>query len=261
VSAQETRRWAYVYADLGWRVFPVVPGEKRPMYAGWQRDATTDHDLVNRWWRRDPAPNIGVVTGEAFVAFDIEAQHLDRFRAALTTQLAPLPATPIARTGRGGVHILARVPFIEGGRAIEGGRDLYLGGVHIGELKAQGGFIVAAPSVTRGAYGWHVAPEDALVADAPDWLLRLVASRPKVVHRAPARLGPSRALALAAALYRVVADAPEGRRNDLLFWASCRVAERGLDAEAATDVLLAAALRAGLDEREARATIASGLRR
>jgi hypothetical protein len=255
VSAAETRRWAYLYADLGWRVFPVARGGKRPSYTGWQNDATTDHDLIDRWWHKDPAPNIGIVTGEAFVAFDIEVDHLEALRGWMTANGHGLPATPIARTGRGGIHVLARIP------SIGSGRDLHLDGVHVGELKAKGGFIVAAPSVTRGAYGWHVAPEDALVADAPDWLLRLVASRPKLVHRAPARLGPSRALALASALYRLVADAPEGRRNDLLFWASCRVAERGLDADAATDVLLAAALRAGLDEREARATIASGLRR
>jgi len=34
-----TRDWALAYAQLGWRVFPVVPRGKRPMYAGWQRDA------------------------------------------------------------------------------------------------------------------------------------------------------------------------------------------------------------------------------
>ena len=50
-------------------------------------------------------------------------------------------------------------------------------------------------------------------------------------------------------------------RNDLLFWASCRAAEHGLEAQAASEILLAAARTAGLADREARATIASGLAR
>jgi hypothetical protein len=34
---------------LGWRVFPVVPRGKRPLYAGWQHDATTDPGLISRY--------------------------------------------------------------------------------------------------------------------------------------------------------------------------------------------------------------------
>jgi hypothetical protein len=74
------------------------------------------------------------------------------------------------------------------------------------------------------------------------------------------RLTPSRAVALMAGLYRVVAEAREGERNGLLYWATRRVAEHGIDRDAAVSILLSAALSAGLPEREARATIASGLR-
>ncbi len=71
-----TRDWALAYASLGWRVFPVVAGQKRPMYRGWQRDATTDPGLIGRYWRSEPGPNIGLVCGETFDVFDIEAPHL-----------------------------------------------------------------------------------------------------------------------------------------------------------------------------------------
>jgi Bifunctional DNA primase/polymerase, N-terminal len=40
------RESALAYARLGWRVFPVAAGEKRPLDRGWQRDATTDPDLI-----------------------------------------------------------------------------------------------------------------------------------------------------------------------------------------------------------------------
>jgi len=257
VSVPEARRWALAYATLGWRVFPVVPGEKRPMYRGWQADATTDQDLIRRWWRRNPAPNIGIVTGAAFVAFDVEAEHLDALRSWMRREGHRLPDTPIARTGGGGVHILARAP------SIEGGRDLRLEGVHVGELKARGGFVVACPSVTTSAYAWLVSPLDIAVAEPPGWLLGLATPNAATRSAGPDReaLTPSRAVAIAHGLYRVVAEAREGERNSALFWAACRAAEHGLEPGAIAEILGAAAARVGLPEREARATIASGLLR
>src|SRR5438093_525511 len=79
------REWALRYATLDWRVFPLVAGEKRPQYRAWQRDATTDAEQISRYWRREPGPNIGVVTGETFDVFDIEAQHLARLARAVRT--------------------------------------------------------------------------------------------------------------------------------------------------------------------------------
>ena len=38
MSSAETQRLARVYAVRGWRVFPVVVSEKRPMFKGWQAD-------------------------------------------------------------------------------------------------------------------------------------------------------------------------------------------------------------------------------
>jgi hypothetical protein len=253
--AAETRRWAHVYADLGWRVFPVVRGAKRPIYRGWQADATVDHDRIDRWWRRDPAPSIGIVTGEAFVAFDIESTHLDVLRAWLEGQPAPLPSTPIARTGRGGIHILARAP------SLEAGRDLVLDGVHLGELKARGGFIVAAPSVTTGAYGWLRSPDEVGVANAPAWLLALAPARP----RRPLAAACGRTIGVAegqwrlAGLARTVAHAPEGHRNDLLYWATRRALEAGIPVGVAASVMSRVGRGVGLTEREVDATVHSAI--
>ncbi len=255
-----TREWALIYAELGWRVLPVHAGQKRPIYTGWPTNATKDHDLIARYWQSEPGPNVGIVCGDSFVAFDIEFEHMPAFRRLLADGGHTLLRTPIARTGGGGIHVLARLPSIEATSRIGG--VLRIDGVRIGELKGAGGFIVACPSRTDGPYGWHISPREATVAEAPEWLVDLAVVRTlDAADRYPSVLSPSRAVALAASLFRLVADAPEGERNRLLFWASCRAAEHRLDRVAVTDILLAAARAAGLSEREARATISSGLAR
>lgn len=56
-----------------------------------------------------------------------------------------------------------------------------------------------------------------------------------------------------------VAALPEGRRNDGLFWASCRAVERGC--HDVLERLADAAIKAGLTPREAERTIRSAARR
>ncbi len=246
------RSRARAYAALGWRVYPVERGGKRPLYAGWLGDATTDPVPIGRVWRSDiGTPNIGVVAGERVDVIDIEAQHVAAFREAASSRR--LPAKPTGRSGRGGLHLYVTPLGL-------GTRRLMLDGVHIGELKGSGGVLVP-PSVTTGPYTWLLAPTDVPIAPATGWLGGL-ADRPRPEWPRPAgRLSPSRAVALVAGLYRVVAGAAEGERNAMLFWASSRAAEHGVDRAAAAEILLVAARKAGLPEPEALATISSGLRR
>jgi Bifunctional DNA primase/polymerase, N-terminal len=244
--------WALKYAAMGWRVYPVEPGGKRPLFTGWLSDATTDVTLINRWWRRDAgAPNVGVVAGARFDVIDIEAPHVDAFMDA--ARIGDMPATPTARSGGGGVHVYIAPLAL-------GTRRLLLHGVHVGELKGSGG-VVVPPSVTIGAYSWLRAPSDVAIAAAPAWLRALAAETRHDELRPSGQLSPSRAIALVAGLYRVVAEAAEGERNAMLFWAACRAAEHGVDRHAAAEILLSAAVKAGLPEREAKATIASGFHR
>jgi hypothetical protein len=246
----DVRQCALEYARLGWRVFPVVPGGKRPLYRGWQRDATTDPGQIARYWRTDPAPNIGVICGEAFDALDIEAEHLARLRAWLAESGHILPRTPIARTGRGGVHILVQ-PL-----GIGGGRDLYLAGDHIGELKSVGGFIVVCPSVTVRPYTWLREPLDPPIA-APAWLLGLLERPPRPMRTAPRprpqRSGTGQLRALSGAVGR----ADIGNRNKILYWAMRRALEDGNPPRSAGLALARAALHAGLEQNEVEATIRS----
>jgi hypothetical protein len=65
-------------------------------------------------------------------------------------------------------------------------------------------------------------------------------------------------------LIRLTAHAPEGTRNDILFWSACRAAELiaagNLVESDAIALLVEAAARAGLPKDEATRTIRSGLR-
>jgi hypothetical protein len=51
------------YAARGWHVFPLWPGSKAPAVPDqWERRATTDLDLIRRWWSARPY-NIGIAVG------------------------------------------------------------------------------------------------------------------------------------------------------------------------------------------------------
>jgi hypothetical protein len=79
-------------------------------------------------------------------------------------------------------------------------------------------------------------------------------SRPNRVRKHD--LEPSRVVS---ALVRFVSESPVGQRNERLNWAAYRAAEQAIEPIRAESALLTAALEAGLNEREAQRTIASGL--
>ena len=250
--------WALAYAALGFRLLPLWPGEKRPLYDNWPNDATTDPELLGRYFR-DPSRNMGVVCGEAFDAWDIEQPHIKKFLDWIGANGWTLPEAPIQQTGSGGWHILTEPT------GVNGNRYLYLDGSHIGELKSAGGFIVLSPSKLSapkngadGQYRWTWAPEHLSVPRAPEWLLGLL-ERPKT---APRKF-PSRDTSVESAIRRLeglaqaVRDAGEGKRNNYLYWAMRRALEEGIPARYAGAELLQTGLAIGLTDHEAKATLRS----
>jgi hypothetical protein len=251
--------WAHWYAQAGWRSFPVWPGEKRPIYAKWPADATTDADQIERYFR-NPDNNVGIVTGEAFEAWDIEVDHVPAFEAWLDREGHVLPEGPLASTGRGGIHFLT-APTV--GHT----RKLYLDGQHIGELKSTGGFILVCPSVTEQMYRWLYLPRELKVQPAPDWLVALcdAPERPKTAPKM--RMWRSVSLAPESDILPLVAavkNAKQNDRNATLHWAACRAYDDGIAQKIALDGLLPPFMAIALPgesayERniEGRATIAS----
>ncbi len=158
----------------------------------------------------------------------------------------------MARTGRGGIHLLV-------GTREDHGRALVLDRTRIGELKGRGGFIVACPSRTTGAYTWLRSPLEVDLAEAPAWLWTLIATTNTVAHEAQGPLDMRHGEARLAGLARAVRDAREGSRNNLLYWATRRALEDGIPSPVATSVLARMAIVAGLDHVEVGRTVASAV--
>lgn len=65
---------AAAMARSGLRVFPCLAGDKRPATSTGWKAATTDTDLVTRWWRACPVFNVGIATDRDLVVIDLDAK-------------------------------------------------------------------------------------------------------------------------------------------------------------------------------------------
>lgn len=192
------------YATRGWPVLPLYtptdgvcdcpdtpkrpggarcasPG-KHPRTDHGHLDATTDHTKIRRWWRIWPHAQLGIRTGETsgLLVVDVDPRNGgDMSLGELVHQHGPLPDTVEALTGGGGRHIVLAYPA-DGTKV----SDAKLGAMGFPgiEIKAEGGFIVAAPShhYTGGTYAWDITchPDDVELAQPPDWLLEMLAVGP-----------------------------------------------------------------------------------
>jgi putative DNA primase/helicase len=134
------------------------------------KDATTDETIVRQWWARWPDANVGVATGAAsgLVVLDVDPRNGgDESLRDLEARYGPLADTVTALTGGGGCHYYLSLPP---GAAIRSRR--LLPGV---ELKAEGGYVVAPPSLHPSGrrYEWELghAPDELPLSPLPPWLL------------------------------------------------------------------------------------------
>jgi hypothetical protein len=274
---------ALAAARRGWFVFPTRPGGKEPRAGlSWPRAACNDPARLMRatWhtgenygvaakpsglvvidldrpkpgyefppaWRDEPGVSDG---GDVFAVLAERAGH----------PLASWPPETFAvRTPSGGTHLYYAAPE---GRPI--------GNKPLGPLidvrgggNGDGGYVLGPGSVLGGR-AYEVLDGQA-PASLPAWIADLLdPPRPHLaaVPRPAARPG-DRVAARLEGLIVTVLDALPGERNNVLHWAACRAAEMiaagQLDDGQVSDSLAAAACRVGLDDGEARRTIASALR-
>jgi len=127
-----------------------------------------DAQLLERWWRRWPDANVGVVTGavSGLVVLDVDPRHggLDSL-AVLEAVHGPIAPTVAADTGGGGEHFYFRHPGTTvPSRSIAPGLD----------VKGEGGLVVCPPSthVSGRLYAWKpgCAPGHVPLADLPWWV-------------------------------------------------------------------------------------------
>ncbi|MET7701336.1 bifunctional DNA primase/polymerase [Streptomyces sp. NPDC005485] len=223
-------------------------------------DATTDPDAVRALFTAAPwAVGYGIACGHAphhLIGIDLDVKNdidgIAAFERLAKAHDFAIPATITIATPSGGQHLWLRGPA---DTTIPNSAGRLAPGI---DVRGSGGYLVGPGSITiRGRYALAPGTEDHAPEPAPPALLQLLAP-PASARPAPVALPVSGHQALA--LVQFVLDAPDGQRNDRLYWASCRAHET-TDAPQLPAALIDAALHRGLPETEARATVASAARR
>ena len=167
-------RAALDLAALGWRVHPVYgltpegvctcargaacgrSAGKHPVLPGWPREASADPDVIMSWdWT---GRNLGVVP-DGWTILDFDGAEGLRTLAAMLEVLPELPATPMVRTGSGGVHVYLAGEARNPCRVLPGL-----------DVRSTGGQAVAPPSThySGDCYTWLQPPGP--LGEAPAWL-------------------------------------------------------------------------------------------
>lgn len=262
---QSTRDHLYALAAHGFRVFPLVPGEKRPMVTGWEQKATTAPSLLDKW----PAgAGVGIACGPSgLVVVDCDnhggttpkewdrpgiINGLDVFADVWSRHTrAPLFDTMTVETPSGGLHFYYRAPL--------GSRIRNRTGVEWQvDVRARGGYACGpGTNLKQGTY--TPAGDPGKLLPLPQWLHDMLAPQEPAQRRPMPVAPPTRSQAdrRVAGLLRTVSTAPEGQRNSTLNWAAWQLAQDGLLTQEYAAALLHAAETAGLPQAEAVKTIRS----
>lgn len=168
-------RAALAYAERGWRVLPLRPHRKEPvgrLVRHGLSDATTDGDMILRWWSEEPEAGVAIATGEesGIWVLDIDG---------------PIGALILwdKEAKNGPIHTLAQRTGRE-----NGGRQLFFSwpsGMQVKcqaeivpgiDVRGRGGYVIAPPSVHPSGrrYTWE---GKVALADAPKWMLKFVGAK------------------------------------------------------------------------------------
>jgi len=185
---------ALAYAARGWAVFPVHTPKadsscscnrddcdrvgKHPRISAGRNGASSDVDVITRWWSIWPEANIGIATGKesGIIVLDVD----DGGEDTLKDQALDLPDTVEQITGSGGRHLVFKRPDEDARYKTTVKFKPAL------DSRADGGYIVAPPSlhVCGNRYEWECSSnpiddqDPAPLADAPPWFLECVQARP-----------------------------------------------------------------------------------
>jgi hypothetical protein len=204
-------------AERGWYVFPLRPGDKKPLpgFTKWESRATRDPEQIMQWWATAPC-NIGIATGRSrLLVIDCDTQRgTDDAQWRLLgggVEVAGhrLPRTFTARTPSGGLHLYFAAP----GQAL--GNTAGKLGRHV-DTRGLGGYVVGPGSVCSGRL--YVVVDRASIARLPTWITALLVPRqPSGPPTAPTeRITGHNLKAILQGEVERVRSARPGRRNHAL---------------------------------------------
>ncbi len=199
---------ALAYASQGFHIFPILPGQKRPLTQNGFKDATTDPEQIRAWWLAHPTANIGWhldASGLCAVDLDIGApMGLD------------LPATMTVKTPSGGRHMIydGRIPSSQSKLA-----------PHV-DTRGVGGYTLLPPSVVDGrAYEWV---GDEWPQPVPAWVVGVFTEKPEP-RRTEKGIDEIDTPERIAYLCEIMSDWPEATIGQGSNAATIELVNRGLD--------------------------------
>lgn len=202
------------------------PG-KHPRTKNGHKDASNDFEKIREWWTKFPNANVGIVTGKKsnLVVMDVDPRNGgdDSFKEIEKT-LGPMPETVEVLTGGDGRHLLFDYPSNVTIRSKNGWKP----GI---DIKADGGFIVAPPSIHISGKSYFFENDhhlnDVEIASLPHNLVNAVMSHEEVC-RFPSSSTRTSSTGI-----------PIGARNSSLFSLGCSMRNKGANPESVLAALFA----------------------
>lgn len=142
------RMAALEYAAMGVPVFPLVQNSKIPLIPNGFKGASNDPSVINGWWEEWPDANIGIPTGKAsgWLVLDVDCKNnVDGWDSLKNMEegFGKLPVTLSQWTPSGGAHYIFKYPDLE----VRNSVGKLASGL---DVRAEGGYIVVAPSIIEG---------------------------------------------------------------------------------------------------------------
>ena len=222
---------ALEYAAHGYAVFPLHTPDadgacscregkncrnsgKHPRTKEGLKEATRDPKQIRKWWQKWPDANIAIATGEpsACIVLDIDSAHGGGAGLAALLEQVDLPETLEVETGKG-----AHLYFAYEGVDIRNSAGKLGEGL---DVRGNGGYVVAAPSLHASGRRYRRANELLKIAPLPEELRQLMLAPPVTVsHVAPQR--PRTGYSISGATI------PAHERNERLFKIGCALWNEG----------------------------------
>lgn len=192
-------------------------------------EATTDINIIIKWWTQEPHANVGIRTGKisGLVALDIDPRHEgDDHLTELEAQHGKFPETVEVLTGGGGRHLYFQYP--DGETHLKNATN-FLGWRGI-DIRADGGYVVAPPSLHSSGreYHWEVSshPDDIPLAPLPHVFHSMLSEKQIAANQAlTSPRGPKEVI-------------KEGERNASLTRLAGAMRHRGMSKESIVAALL-----------------------
>ena len=244
-------------ASRGWRIHPIKQ-DKKAILNEWQKIATTDETIIREWYEKWPQAGIGIATGAAsnLVIIDIDVKDDgESGLLKLEQRFGNLPKTITVKTGGGGRQLYYSYPS-----DCEIRNKVRLLGIKGVDVRGEGGYVVAPPSLHPSGNRYEWGTESETIAELPQhWRFALMkqASPDGVMIEAKPG-GPKGPLRDRTKSF-IRGGAEQGERNQRLYEAACELAGAGYTRDEAEPYLTQGASRSTppIDRSEVMATLSS----